>query len=76
LFDIYLSDLTKSSVVVEDKALKTKKEHRRLLRKSLLQKTAKRPSFGEYLLKMPKVGSDEVFNRTPDAGRKEPAICR
>ena len=36
-------------------------EHRRILRQALLGGAAKRPSFKEYLMKMPDVGSDPVF---------------
>jgi antitoxin FitA len=45
-------------------------EHRRILREALLGKAAKRPSFKEYLLQMPDVGPDELFERKPDLGRK------
>jgi antitoxin FitA len=48
----------------------TEEEHRRILREALLGKTAKRPSFKEYLLKMPNAGPDSVFNRNRDKGRK------
>jgi plasmid stability protein len=47
----------------------TEEEHRRILREALLGKAAKRPSFKEYLLKMPDAGPDLVFSRTRDAGR-------
>ena len=42
-------------------------EHRRILRESLL---GKRPSFKEYLLQMPDVGPDELFERNRDLGRE------
>jgi plasmid stability protein len=45
-------------------------EHRRILRETLLGKAAKRPSFKEYLLNMPDVGPDRVFDRAHDQGRK------
>jgi plasmid stability protein len=48
----------------------TEEEHRRILREALFGKAAKRPSFKDYLLKMPDVGSDSAFDRTRDAGRK------
>ena len=44
-------------------------EHRRILRRTLLEKTAPRPSFKEYLLQMPNVGPDSVFDRSRDQGR-------
>jgi hypothetical protein len=45
-------------------------KHRRAMRKALFEKAAKRPSFKEYLLKMPNVGPDSAFDRTRDMGRK------
>jgi antitoxin FitA len=45
-------------------------EHRRILRDALLGKAASRPSFKEFLLTMPKVGSERVFRRAADKGRK------
>lgn len=45
-------------------------EHRSILRQALLGESAKRPSFKEYLLKMPAVGPDSVFERRRDTGRK------
>jgi plasmid stability protein len=45
-------------------------EHRRILRETLLGQAAKRPSFKEYLLKMPNVGPDSVFDRARDQGRE------
>ena len=41
-------------------------EHRRIPRESLLGKAAKRPSFKEYLRRMPDVGPDELFERNRD----------
>jgi len=38
-------------------------EHRRILREALLGRASKDPSFKEYLLQMPDVGSDDVFER-------------
>jgi plasmid stability protein len=48
----------------------TEEEHRRILREALLGKRARRPSFKEYLLKMPDAGPDVVFDRARDTGRK------
>jgi plasmid stability protein len=48
----------------------TEEEHRRILREALLGKAGKRPSFKEYLLKMPDVGRDNIFDRKRDTGRK------
>jgi plasmid stability protein len=45
-------------------------EHRRILRDALLRKSKKRPSLKDYLLKMPDVGADELFERGPDVGRE------
>jgi plasmid stability protein len=45
-------------------------EHRRILREALLGKAAKRPSFNEYLLEMPDVGTDFILERLNDKGRK------
>jgi plasmid stability protein len=44
-------------------------EHRRILRESLLGKTAKRNSFKDALLAMPNVGKDEDFERGPQFER-------
>ena len=44
-------------------------EHRRILRESLLGKTAKRTSFKEALLAMPNVGRDKDFERGPQLER-------
>jgi plasmid stability protein len=48
----------------------TEEEHRRILRDALLGKTGKRPSFKDYLRKMPNVGPDNIFDRKRDTGRK------
>ena len=45
-------------------------EHRRILRQALLGPSRKEPSFKEYLLQMPDVGSDELFERNRDMGRE------
>ncbi len=45
-------------------------EHRRILREALLGKPKKKPSFKEYLLQMPDIGPDELFERQRDAGRE------
>jgi plasmid stability protein len=45
-------------------------EHRRILREALLGSSSKRPSFKEYLLQMPDVGPDELFERERDTGRE------
>jgi len=47
----------------------TEEEHRRILREVLLRDEVKRTSFKEYLLKMPDVGADSVFERKQDKGR-------
>jgi plasmid stability protein len=44
-------------------------EHRRILREALLGKGEKRPSFKEFLLTMPDVGPDSIFERASDKGR-------
>lgn len=44
-------------------------EHRRILREALLE-DRNRPSFKDYLLSMPNVGPDSLFERTRDRGRK------
>lgn len=46
-------------------------EHRRILRKSLLGKSANRTSFKEALLAMPNVGKDADFERGPLRGGDE-----
>jgi plasmid stability protein len=38
-------------------------EHRRILRDALLDQARNKPSFREYLLQMPDVGPDELFER-------------
>ncbi len=45
-------------------------EHRRILRGALLGEQKKKPSFKKYLLRMPDVGPDELFERKPDVGRE------
>lgn len=48
----------------------TEEEHRCILREALLGKAARRPSFKEYLLRMPELGPDKLFERNQDPGRK------
>jgi plasmid stability protein len=45
-------------------------EHRRILREALLASSKKMPSFKKYLLQMPDVGPDELFERKRDFGRE------
>jgi len=45
-------------------------EHRRILRSALLGGQKKKPSFKEYLLRMPNVGPDELFEQKRDVGRE------
>jgi len=45
-------------------------EHRCILREALLRKAATRLSFKEYLLQMPALGPDKLFERNQDLGRK------
>ncbi len=45
-------------------------EHRRILREALLGSSRKRPSFKEYLRRMPDLGSDELFERAHDPDRR------
>jgi plasmid stability protein len=45
-------------------------EHRRILREALLGGSAKKPSFKEFLLSMPNIGPDDLFDRRRDYGRK------
>ena len=45
-------------------------EHRRILRGALLRRQTRKPSFKEYLLKMPDPGPDALFERGPDIGRE------
>jgi plasmid stability protein len=44
-------------------------EHRRILREVLLGKSRKKRCFKEFLMSMPNVGPDEVFERGRDMGR-------
>ena len=45
-------------------------EHRRILREALPGKAKKQTSCKEYLLAMPDVGPDDLFERDRDFGRK------
>ena len=45
-------------------------EHRRILREALCRKPKTKPSFKNYLLQMPDVGPDELFERNRDLGRE------
>lgn len=45
-------------------------EHRRILRSALLGGQRRRPSFKEYLLRMPNAGPDELFQQKRDVGRE------
>lgn len=45
-------------------------EHRRILREALLGKAGRKPSFKHYLMKMPDVRPDELFERSRDLGRE------
>ena len=45
-------------------------EHRRILRGALTGRQKRRPSFKEYLLRMPDPGPDELFERDRDIGRE------
>ncbi len=45
-------------------------EHRRILREALLGGSKRKPSFKEFLLSMPDIGPDELFERRQDFGRK------
>lgn len=45
-------------------------EHRRILRDVLLAKREKKTSLKEYLLQMPNVGPDALFERSPQFGRE------
>lgn len=47
-----------------------KEEHRRILREALLAKPGRKVSLKDYLLRMPDVGPDELFERQRDSGRK------
>lgn len=44
--------------------------HRRILREALVGPSKKKPSFKEYLLQMPDVGPDKLFERNRDMGRE------
>jgi antitoxin FitA len=44
-------------------------EHRRILRDALFGSAKTRPSLKEYLLQMPDIGSDELFERNQNTGR-------
>jgi len=48
----------------------TEEEHRRILREVLMGDQTEGQLFKEYLLKMPDVGPDSIFERTSDKGRK------
>ena len=48
----------------------TEEEHRRILREALLGSSKTKPSFKEYLLQMPEVGPDDLFERSRDLGRE------
>ena len=50
--------------------LSMEEEHRRILRGALLGPTERKPSFKEYLLQMPDVGPDELFERKRDLDRE------
>lgn len=50
--------------------ISTQEEHRRILRRVLLRDEAKGASFKEYLLRMPDVGSDAIFDRKLKQVRK------
>lgn len=45
-------------------------EHRRILREALACPSTKEPSFKEYLLQMPDIGPDDLFERNRDFGRE------
>ena len=45
-------------------------EHRRILRTALLGPSEKAVSFKQFLREMPEAGSDELFARHHDFGRK------
>lgn len=50
--------------------LSVEEAHRQLLREVLLGQAGPRPNFKEYLLQMPNVGGDDLFER--DAGAERP----
>lgn len=43
----------------------TEEEHRRILREVLLESKKGKLSFKEYLMQMPDIGGDELFERGP-----------
>ena len=45
-------------------------EHRRILREALAGKRAGRKSFKDYLLEMPNIGGDNLFERRRERPRK------
>ena len=45
-------------------------EHRRILRAALLSRQQKKPSLKDYLLQMPDVGPDALFERGPQRDRE------
>jgi hypothetical protein len=45
-------------------------EHRRILREALLSRPAKKPSLKDYLLQMPNIGPDALFERGPERERE------
>jgi plasmid stability protein len=47
----------------------TEEEHRRILREALLKTPGEKLSFKEYLMQMPDLGGDELFERGPQANR-------
>jgi plasmid stability protein len=54
----------------EGHGVSMEEEHRRILRESLLGKSAKRTSFKEALRAMPNVGDDADFSRDEEGFRK------
>ncbi len=49
--------------------ISTEEEHRRILRAALIGPSKKQLPFKEYLLRMPDVGPDELFECNRDMGR-------
>ena len=45
-------------------------EHRRILRQALLSQKRKKPSLKEYLLQMPDIGPDALFEQGPRRERE------
>lgn len=45
-------------------------EHRRILREALLGRPGKKRCFKDFLMSMPDVGPDELFERDRDMGRE------